>query len=83
MTKVKRAEKILYGMEDYSLVGCTEHLGTTTTSGHYLSYDAATSKKFNDNGGWKDPEVCGITKEELESATENGYVFLYRRVTNR
>ena len=65
------------------MVGCTEHIGTTTTSGHYLGYDAATSKKFDDKGGWTNPEVCDITKEELELAMEKGYVFLYRKVTNR
>ena len=64
------------------MVGCTEHLGTTT-SGHYLGYDAATSMKFDDKGGSADPEVCGIAKEDLESAMENGYVFIYQRVTNR
>ena len=82
-TQIKRAEKINYGKEVYSLVGFTSHEGNSTARGHYLGYNAETSEQFDDNGGITLPEVYDLNLEELESAKEEGYIYLYKRVTNR
>ena len=76
-------------MEVYSLVGFNRHLGNTLNSGHYVGCNTTKPayedgyKIFDDNAGSEPPEVYEISPEELELTMEDGYIFLYKRVTNR
>ena len=89
-TKIKKASKFVYGLEDYELVGFTVHIGARATSGHYLGY-LADGQKFDDHGGLKKdrfgfamaPEQTHISPEEFKVAKEDGYCYLYKKVTNR
>ena len=83
------SDRVVYGREDYQLVAFSEHIGGTTRSGHYLGYSTETSKFFDDmvgedeNGYDIAPGVHDINSEELDSAKKRGFVYLYKKVTNR
>ena len=86
---MKKSDRVVYGREDYQLVTFSEHIGGTTRSGHYVAYSTETSQMFDDmvgedyNGCAVPPGVHDINPVELEEAKERGFVFLYKKVTNR
>ena len=86
---MKKSDRVVYGREDYQLVAFSEHIGGTTRSGHYVAYSTETSQMFDDmvgedyNGCAVPPGVHDINIVELEEAKERGFVFLYKKVTNR
>ena len=86
---MKKCDKVVYGREDYQLVAFSEHIGVDARSGHYLGYSTETLQMFDDmvgedyNGCAVPPGVHDINPVELEEAKERGFVFLYKKVTNR
>ena len=90
-TSIKKADKIVYGLEEYSLVGFTVHQGLDAESGHYVAYNAQTSEKFDDLGGnqrdkYGDillPENDFVPRDQLAMAQEKGYIYLYKKITDR
>ena len=86
---MKKSDRVVYGREDYQLVAFSEHLGRDARSGHYLGYSTETSQMFDDmvgedyNGDAVPPGVHDINPVELEEAKERGFVYLYKKVTNR
>ena len=90
-TKIKGTDTVVYGRETYQLVGFTEHIGEDARSGHYIGYRTETSQSFNDLGGVAvdsfgyalPPEVTDLNSVELDQAKERGYVYLYKKLTNR
>ena len=86
---MKKSDRVVYGREDYQLVAFSEHIGGTTRSGHYVAYSTETTQMFDDmtgedeNGYEIAPGVHDINPVELEEAKERGFVFLYKKVTNR
>ena len=67
------------------LVAFSEHIGGDTRSGHYLGYSTETSQMFDDMVG-EDENGYGvqdIDSEDLDSAKKRGFVFLYKKVSNR
>lgn len=86
---MKKSDRVVYGREDYQLVAFSEHIGGTTRSGHYVAYSTETTQMFDDmtgedeNGYDIPPGVHDINIVELEEAKERGFVFLYKKVTNR
>ena len=90
-TSIKKADKITYGLEDYSLVGFTVHQGLDAESGHYVAYNSETSEKFDDLGG-NQRDKCGnilppdndfVPGDQLAIAQEKGYIYLYKKITDR
>ena len=79
------SDRVVYGREDYQLVAFSEHIGGDTRSGHYLGYSTETSQMFDDMVG-EDENGYGvqdIDSEDLDSAKKRGFVFLYKKVSNR
>ena len=83
------SDRVVYGREDYQLVAFSEHIGGDARSGHYLGYSTETSQMFDDmvgedeNGYAIAPGVEDIDSEDLDSAKKRGFIFLYKKVTNR
>ena len=45
--------------------------------GHFIAY--RDNLVFDDNGGASEPEVSQLSSSEMATASERGYVFLYKR----
>lgn len=90
-TRIKKTDRIVYGIEDYHLVGFTVHEGINSLSGHYYGYLTETLEKFDDHGGMRKdkygqicpPDCDVISRKELDIAKEKGYVYFYKKITNR
>ena len=90
-TSIKKADKITYGLEDYSLVGFTVHQGLDAESGHYVAYNSENSEKFDDLGGNQrdkngdilPPDNDFVPRDQLAIAQEKGYIYLYKKRTDR
>ena len=90
-TSIKKADKIVYGFEEYSLVGFTMHQGLDAESGHYVAYNSETSMKFDDLGGNQrdkygnilPPDNDFVPGDQLAIAQEKGYIYLYKKITDR
>ena len=89
-TSIKNADKIVFGIEEYSLVGFTVHIGPHATSGHYVAYLAETSERFDDLGGNQIDEYGEmidnhdfVPRDQFAKEQEKGYIYLYKQVTNR
>ena len=90
-TSIKKADKITYGLEDYSLVGFTVHQGLDAESGHYVAYNSENSEKFDDLGGNQrdkygdilPPDNDFVSRDQLAIAQEKGYIYLYKKRTDR
>ena len=80
---MKKSDRVVYGREDYQLVAFSEHIGGTTRSGHYVAYSTETSQMFDDMVGEDENGVQDIDSEDLDSAKKRGFVFLYKKVSNR
>ena len=77
-------------MEEYSLVGFSVHMGINATSGHYVAYNSESAEKFDDLGGkqhdkYGDPldDHGVVSRDQLALAQEKGYIYLYKKVTDR
>ena len=77
-------------MEEYSLVGFSVHIGINATSGHYVAYNSESAEKFDDLGGkqhdkYGDPldDHGAVSRNQLALAQEKGYIYLYKKVTER
>ena len=89
-TNIKKASKIVFGMEEYVLVGFTVHLGLNAKCGHYVAYHEETAEKFDDLGGEQQDEYGDyldehgqVSREQLALERERGYIYLYKKVTDR
>ena len=62
----------------YDLVAITVHEGPMINNGHYFSYFRIEDKffKYDDIKG---PSTCIDDKKVMQDATENGYLFYYRK----
>ena len=76
-TRVTGAQQIIFGQTQYVLAGFSEHLGENVEGGHFIAY--RDNLVFDDNGGASEPEVSQLSSSEMATASERGYVFLYKR----
>ena len=77
-------------MEEYSLVGFSVHQGLNATSGHYVAYNSETTEKFDDLGGKRHDKYGDllddhglVSRDQLAQAQEKGYIYLYKKVSDR
>lgn len=72
------------------MVGFTVHQGPNARSGHYVAYHTETSERFDDLGGNPQDEYGEfldnhglVPRDELAVEQEKGYIYLYKKITDR
>ena len=78
--KVKESDEFQYAAKTYELCGFTVHTGASGNSGHYRAY-RVSGVVYDDHGGASEPTLRKISSEGLEKQKENGYIYLYKKIS--
>ena len=77
VASITDSDEILVDGQKYQLRHVILHIGRSTLSGHYVTYDVRDSTMFNDSPM---PSVKSVTDYQRVIAKRTGYIYGYERM---
>ena len=74
VASVTDTDEIVYDGQKYKLHYFVVHLGRTTKSGHYVTYDVKKMSVFNDSPR---PNIKPVDEDLMNVAKATGYIYGY------
>ena len=75
VASVTDSDEIVYDGQKYRLQYVIVHLGRTTQSGHYVTYNVKNMSVFNDS---PKPTIKPVAKDLMDVAKATGYIYGYK-----